>query len=398
MDTDGKPLATRIATGVGKILFSLRTKKLPEQMLLRSNQGSARKVLLLKVGAIGDILMTTPLVRKLSKAGYAVDYAVGVFSHPILVGNPHLRELIVFDDNLIYGKQKSIIENLKLIKKIRHNNYDLILVLDKSWMAGIYAWFCSVFKKTLRIGFDRQGEGFANNVSIPYLQNKHDSLSYLDLAIPLEAVYDEKNKENWKMDIFLKPEDRKFAKRFFQQLHLSKQTIGIVVGGGKNPGQSFNLKIWSKERYAELVAQLIKKQDVLLLGGPSDKEDAEFVMQAAQEQTAQTAMKRKTKHKLHKLVSAVGETSIHQSIALMERCKKIVCSDSGPMHMAATVNENIISIFGPTDPNVYAPLHKKSRYIWKEDCACYTIFGTHTTCTPGMIDKTQAEDVLKALR
>jgi len=398
MNTRDKPVATRIATTVGKILFSLRTKKLPEQILSNNNQGGVKKVLLLKVGAIGDILMTTPLVRKLSQADYAVDYAVGAFSHNVLVGNPHIRELIVFDDNLIYGKQKSTIENLKLIRKIRHNNYDLILVLDKNWMAGIYALLCSLFKKTLRIGFDRYGEGFANNVSVPYLQNKHDSLSYLDLIRPLGMKYDEKKKEDWQMNIFLKPEDKKFAKRFFQQLRLSKQTIGVAVGGGKNPGQSFNLKIWSKERYAELVAQLIKKQDVLLLGGPSDKEDAEFVMQAIQAQAAQTTMKRKTKHKLHKLVSAVGETGIHQSIALMERCKKIVCSDSGPMHMAATVNENIISIFGPTDPEVYAPLHKKSRYIWKEEKACYTIFGTHATCTPAMIDKVQAEDVLKVLR
>src|SRR3989338_4096106 len=121
-------------------------------------------------------------------------------------------------------------------------------------------------------------------------------------------------------------------------------------------------------------------------------------MQAIQAQAAQTAMKRKTKHKLHKLVSAVGETSIHQSIALMERCRKIVCSDSGPMHMAATVNEHIISIFGPTDPKVYAPLHKKSKYIWKEEKACYTIFGTHTTCTPGMMDKVQVEDVIRFLK
>lgn len=196
------------------------------------------------------------------------------------------------------------------------------------------------------------------------------------------------------MDVFLKPKDRKFAQRFFQQLKLSKQTIGIVVGGGKNPGQSFNLKIWSKERYAELVAELVKKYDVLLLGGPSDKDDAEFVMQTQQ---AQIGITRKTKHKQHQLVSAAGETSIHQSIALMEKCSKIVCSDSGPMHMAATVNENIISIFGPTDPKVYAPLHKKSRYLWKEEKACYTIFGMHDTCTEGMIDKVTLDDVLKML-
>lgn len=374
-----RPIVTRIATAIGSLLFSLRTKKL--------SQNCPGKVLLLKVGAIGDVLMTTPLVRKLSQAGCEVDYGVGAFSHKILAGNPHIHELIVFDDNQIYGKQRSIIENLKLIKKIRNNDYDLIFVLDKSWMAGTYAWLCSVFKKTLRLGFDRYGEGFANNVSVPYFQNKHDSLSYLDLILPQGLKYDEKNKSDWKMDIFLKPEERRFAKRFFQQLKLSKQTIGIVVGGGKNPGQSFNLKIWSKERYAELVAELIKKYDVLLLGGPSDKEDAEFVME-----------KGMTEKMKHKLISAVGETSILQSIALMEQCSKLICSDSGPMHMAATVNENIISIFGPTDPKVYAPLHKKSRYIWKEEKACYTIFGTHDTCTPGMIDKVQKEDVLRVLK
>lgn len=374
-----------IINTLGKLFFGLKKRKLPRRVLPVRNQYHPRKVLLLKVGALGDILMTTPLIRKLAKAGYEVDYAVGKFSHKVLVGNPNINEIIAFDDTTIYGTKKSIWQNIKLINKIRKKKYDLIFVLDKSWMAGVYAWFCSV-GKTLRIGFDRYGEGFPNNVNVPYTQEKHDSLYYLDLAKQLGIEYNPKSKKDWGIEVTLTKKEKDFAKHFFKKHKFGKNTLGVVVGGGKNPGQSFNLKIWSKERYAELIKKIPKKYKVLLLGGPSDQEESEFILEKL------------PKARQKNIVSAVGKTSIHESIALMQHCKKIICSDSGPLHMAAAVNPNIISIFGPTNPVVYAPLHKKSKVIWKEEKACYTIFGTHDTCKEGMIDKVSADDVLELLR
>ena len=58
---------------------------------------------------------------------------------------------------------------------------------------------------------------------------------------------------------------------------------------------------------------------------------------------------------------------IKESAALMKKCSLIICSDSGPMHIASAVNNRIISLFGPTNPRRKAPLHKESISIWHDD-------------------------------
>ncbi|XRP97098.1 glycosyltransferase family 9 protein [Methanocaldococcus sp. 16A] len=62
----------------------------------------------------------------------------------------------------------------------------------------------------------------------------------------------------------------------------------------------------------------------------------------------------------------------------------MICNDSGPIHLAAAVNEKIISIFGPTNPIEKAPLHKKSIYLWKQIGynPCYDLWGGHPKSCP----------------
>jgi ADP-heptose:LPS heptosyltransferase len=59
-------------------------------------------------------------------------------------------------------------------------------------------------------------------------------------------------------------------------------------------------------------------------------------------------------------------SSIKKSAALMKKCNIVICSDSGPMHIAAAVNNKVISLFGPTNPTRKAPLNKDSVAIWKD--------------------------------
>ena len=81
----------------------------------------------------------------------------------------------------------------------------------------------------------------------------------------------------------------------------------------------------------------------------------------------------------------------------MAKCSKVICNDSGPMHMASAVNDNIIALFGPTDPKRLGPLNNDSKIIWKQKKPSYNnrgkYFGKGTE-----INKIKINDVLRALK
>src|SRR3954469_178934 len=92
------------------------------------------KVLLWKIGALGDVVMTTPLVRQLRARlpDAQIDYLVGRTSRVVLQGNPHLDQLLEFDERILFGAQLHRLG--EILAQLR--GYDLVLVLDKHWIFG----------------------------------------------------------------------------------------------------------------------------------------------------------------------------------------------------------------------------------------------------------------------
>src|SRR4051812_6270759 len=109
------------------------------------------KILLWKIGALGDIVMTTPLVRQLRRAlpGASIDYLTGEGCAAILAGNPHLDRVVRFDAALLYRAQAHrLLELLPLLR-----GYDCIFTLDKHW---IFALLARLAGTPRRIGFRRR--------------------------------------------------------------------------------------------------------------------------------------------------------------------------------------------------------------------------------------------------
>ncbi|WP_423792409.1 glycosyltransferase family 9 protein [Methanocaldococcus indicus] len=314
------------------------------------------KILLFKIGAIGDTLMTTPLIRQLRKnfKDATIDYLIGKYSYGVLEGNKHLDNIIKFDEDIFF--KKDFKEWLKLIFKIRKRRYDTIFVLDKHWIFNLTAFLFGIKK---RIGFDRFGEGKFLTYKVPYFGRKHEIFYYLDL---LKGLRIEPNYEDWEMEIFLSEKDLDFAERFWDENNLNdKVVVGICPGGARNIGVGDDdLRRWDSKKYIELIKKLKEKGfEVLLIGGKTDKGIEKTILKEV------------------KCISTIGKTSLKESSALLKKCDVVVCNDSGPMHLAASVNKKIISIFGPTHPSEKAPLHKESKYIWKQiGCnPCYDLWG-----------------------
>lgn len=324
------------------------------------------RILFFKLGALGDTLMTTPLVRQARRRfpHATLHYLIGRHSAPALEGNPHLDQVITFEEGVF--TRKSIVGILRLIHAIRRERYDMIFVLDKHRVFNIIAYLAGIPE---RIGFDRLGkEGALLTRKAYYGNDKHEIYYYLDLLAQLGKKIAFSNS---RIELFLSKTDRAFAKKQWKKHALERKTvIGIAPGGGKNPGETTELRNWPVERYAQLVKALYARHpghSIVLFGSKEDFEK-------------ERALLRINKGSLSgkNIVSFIGACTLKQTAALMERCSCVVCNDAGAMHIAAAANARVISIFGPTNPLRKAPLNKGSVALWNDQASYdprYELFG-----------------------
>ncbi|MEM4259832.1 MAG: lipopolysaccharide heptosyltransferase II [Candidatus Woesearchaeota archaeon] len=335
------------------------------------------RILLFKIGAIGDTLMTTPLVRQLRKnyPKAKIDYLIGNIASQVLEENPNINKIVKFDENIFF--KKKILQWRDLIKKIKQNNYDVVFVLDKHWIFNLTA---KLFGIKERIGFDRMGkEGIFLTKKVHYESEKHEIFYYLDL---LYLFCKNVNYSDTKIDIFIEKNDEKFAQKYFHNNFKTGKVICIALGGGVNVGQISISKRWSEEKYSELVTSLLSNNyEVLLIGGSLDRQLVERI-------------RKKSKAK------AIISKNISKAAALLKMAYAVVCNDGGLMHISASVNERVISIFGPTDPKRFAPLGKKCKYLWKPGKCCPSndIYGKFHQCKENCIEKIKVKDVIDVIK
>jgi lipopolysaccharide heptosyltransferase II len=366
-------------------------------MKSKSAEKKQLKILLFKTGAIGDTLMTTPLVRQL-RENYPhakIDYLIGKVASQTLEGNKNIDEIIRFDPDIFFKKR--IFEYLRLVRDIKKRHYDIIFVLDKHIIFNFTAKLTGIPK---RIGFDRLGrEGKYLTDRIYYGNDKHEIYYYLDLLKGLKDPKITPDYKNNHTELFIDDKSSSFAQKFWKERNLenkgkdknAKGIIAIAPGGGKNPGERTEYRNWPVEKYIELIKILVlkKKYTIILIGGKDDVEKSERI---------QSEMSGKNSKNI---ISLVGKCSLKESAAIMQRCKCVICNDTGTMHIAGAVNHHIISIFGPTRPDRKAPLWKESKSIWKDKDIYekdYELFGKKSKeSDKKFMKRIEVSDVIKCM-
>ncbi|MDD4151661.1 MAG: hypothetical protein PHR68_03540, partial [Candidatus Gracilibacteria bacterium] len=141
-----------------------------------------KKILIFKIGALGDVLMTTPFVKQLGETNkYNIDYMCGNQVSQILVGNKFIDNIINFDEKFFakinIGNLFKFIKFLFFLFSIS-KKYDYLIILDKHIIFN-FMFFISGFKN--RFGFNRLGkEGKFLNKYIFWDKSKREVEYYLD--------------------------------------------------------------------------------------------------------------------------------------------------------------------------------------------------------------------------
>jgi lipopolysaccharide heptosyltransferase II len=122
-----------------------------------------------------------------------------------------------------------------------------------------------------------------------------------------------------------------------------------------HPGARWWFKIWPLERFVDLAKRMheVFGYSVVVVGGSQDIETADRIVSACGSWSKTFA----------------GQITVLQLAVLAQRARLFVGNDAGPMHIAAAMGTPVVSLFGPTDPQVWGPWGKGHQIIWKQmDC------------------------------
>jgi len=302
------------------------------------------RIVILKPCCLGDVLQTTPLATSLRAAfpSAHIAWAVGGWARPVLIGNPHLDELV--DAGPVGSGRYTLGDLIGLIGRLRAGRFDTAFVLDRSPVLGLAAGLAGI---PWRIGYDAAGRGFAHTVPVAVPPVRQETALALDAlrAIGITPVSE-------RLLFVPSPADRERASALLGPDRPLR--VAVHPGGGANPGMTLKSKRWPHHRFAAIADRLVAERgaQIVLVGGSDDRSIADAML---------VAMKHKDRSGLDRpdqspgVIDLVGRTTLGELGAVLERCHLFLGNDTGPVYLAAAVGTPVVALFGPTDPRRYAP-------------------------------------------
>jgi heptosyltransferase-2 len=290
-------------------------------------------ILIIKPGAIGDLLHLTPVIRALKAKFPPARITLLVSSKAtasLFRDNPDVHETIVFDKK---GEHRSFSSLIGLWRRIRKGRYDMVVHFQRS---NLKAWFLATAALPCRVlvyhkAKDRIVHAVANHLeTIAPL-----GISATDMALEFHTSVD----------------DDEFADKLLGSTEYAGRKLVCL-----NPGASNRIKCWSTGNFAGLGDRLINELDakILIIGGAEERDLADSISAAMNNAP----------------LDIVGKLSLTQLGAVLKRCDLLVSGDTGPMHLATAVKIPVVALFGAIEPRRTGPVGKGHRVIQHTEVKC----------------------------
>lgn len=284
-----------------------------------------KKVLIIRFSSIGDIILTSPLLRILRKKlpDTQIDFLIKKEYAELVKFNPNLSNVIEF--NTAEGFKGLY----KIANDIKENNYDIVLDLHNNLRSNYIKLFSKaryysvnkrVMKRLILIKF--KVNLYSNYISvadryletISFLNVKNDNQG-LDLYYPETALVE--------LDKKLK----------YNNLKDHNYIIGVA------PAAKHNTKIWEKEKYVQLLTLISNKFDpfIFLFGSKSEENYINSIADAIKKNVNKECV-----------ANMAGKLSLIETAALIDKCLVVITNDTGLMHMASARKRKVVAIFGST--------------------------------------------------
>ena len=297
-----------------------------------------KKVLLIRLSSLGDVIHTIPLANSLKSAGYEITWLVSEKGIHVLEGNPCVDKVILAPVQLWKKRGpsfESFKEYLTILKQLRSEHFDIAIdaqMLLKSlyWMA-----FCGAKRRII----SKQAREFsilgANEV-IPKITEHHNSpviRNYMKYADYLGVNTDE-------IKVTLPEPPAETKTRVDELLKDIKKPLVVIA-----PATTWEPKHWNKDHWKTVVESIKGNCSIVFTGGPKDNELISYIGS-------------------DKFLNLAGKTDILELIEIFSRADIVLAPDSGSAHLAwATQKPAVITIFTCTPLKYLAPPGDKNKYI-----------------------------------
>jgi ADP-heptose:LPS heptosyltransferase len=308
--------------------------------MVRSPAGQPRRILVIKWGALGDLVASTTALRALRDAFPS--------SHITLLANPLMEQVCppgTLVDQILplerngNGLLAAIRTQWALVRALRRGAFDLAVNLR--WTSERSAVLAALSGAPMRAGSGPSScvRLYTHRAPLP-TGRRHEFQRHLDILAPLGIV-----PARIVPFVFSSEEDLRRAGEFFRVHGLRRETTV-----GMHPGASKPSKAWPAQRYAELARRLSAGKQVraLVTWGPGEEELARETVERVGGDT----------------ILAPPTPGVGAFAALIRLCGVYVCNYSGPMNVAMAAETPLVAL-GSTSPDDWGPFGEIHRTINK---------------------------------
>lgn len=304
-----------------------------------------RRLLLVKLGAIGDVLMAIPGAAAMHAAGYTVDWIAGSAVAPILALYPWIHVIPVAEPTLLRGTHSERIRaTLRLWRTLRrqialHGAYDLCATL---YYDRRYRFL------TLPVHARRSVQLSEHDRAFRLLPGRHHTDEYARILT---------GRKDGETPAQLAPVPPPSLPPSSLPLTTHPRVV-LVPAGARNALRDDALRRWPVENYVAVAARLLAEGcEVVLAGGPEDR----WASPHFEELAAAPGQ----------FLDLTGVLSLVGTLSLLDSAAVTVTHDTGPLHLAGIASTAIVTIFGPTDPRGRLPQRENCVALWGgEGFAC----------------------------
>lgn len=340
------------------------------------NAPDPKRILIIKLRAIGDVVMATPVIEILRRRfpDRHIAFLTEEASADIVSNNPFLDECITLPRRSWQALPwwKSWPARFRFYRDLRRRQFDLVIDLFGNPRSALLTLLSGA---PHRLGYAFRGRKYCYTRAVPprggqihEVEFHFDALRAIDVPVlPVMPRID------------VPPDLIQKARQWLAENGITDRQKLI----GLNPGGGWAIKRWPPDRFAALADALVEAYDarILLLWGPGEQPIIDAVVRH---------MKRKA--------LVLPPASLIELAAYIQHCSLLISNDSGPMHIAAGLGVPTIGIFGPTNPLLQGPYGPGHRIVREETVPCLGC--NRVTCDIGNVCMThlEPETVLAAVR
>ena len=317
-----------------------------------------KKFLIVILRFHGDVLLTKPMIDniKLNLPDSKIDLLVYKGTGSILEHERNVSEIIEIDAASKKNIFKRIKKEINLWKKLYSKNYDYGFFLTTQWRVVPMSWALGKAMKTAVDDKKRRKNLWIKSFSTIFPEALENHIIQRNL-VALESLGLKIFTENLTLDPSYLDLEYKTLKETYP--FLKEENSYCVI----HPTSRREKKLWDKEKFGQLINLLLEKgASVVVTSGP-DSHEIHYVDEILKKGGIVDK----------KVLNLAGKTSLLGLAALIKGSQFFIGLDSVASHIAASVDKESITLFGPSNPVNWKPWSDKARIITQENLSCIEV-------------------------